>query len=257
MKRVVVISDLHCGHIVGLTPAGWDADVPHAQLQKAYKMRRAIWNWYAATLKKLQPIDILIVNGDCIDGRNEGQGGTELLHVDRTDQGKMAAHCILEARAKIIVMSYGTGYHTGVGDEFERPIADKVGAKKLGSVDNISVNGVVVNYRHYVGASQVPHTRYTALGREMLWNTLWAERGEYPKANIIIRSHVHYFAYVGGPDHLVVSTPGLEGYGGKYGARLLSGIVDIGMIYFDIEKSGKWDWGWELKKLPKTEAIEL
>lgn len=256
-KRVVVISDQHAGHIVGLTPPSWDIDRPRAQLKKSYKMRRALWDFYSQSLKALQPIDILIVNGDCIDGRGEKSGGTELLYVDRNDQVDMAVDGIMEAKAGKIVMSYGTGYHTGKEEDFEKSIADKVGAAKIGSVDSIDVNGTIINYRHYIGSSQVPHARHTAIARDHLWNVLWAERGEYPLAHIILRSHVHYYSLAGGADWIGMTTPGLEGYGSKFGARNISGTVDIGFLYFDILGKDNYTWGKRIVRMPRSEPVKL
>jgi len=257
MKRVCVISDLHCGHIVGLTPPNWDNERPKPHLKKSYSMRRIIWDFYKDAVKKLQPIDILLVNGDCIDGRNEGRGSTELLYVDRNDQVEMAVDCIKETKAKTIVMAYGTGYHTGVEEDFERPIAQAVGALKIGSVDSIDVNGVVINYRHFISGSQVPHGRHTAASRDRQWNALWALRGEYPLAQIVVRSHVHYFDFCGDGTGLALTTPALEGYGSKFGARLLSGLVDVGLVFFDIEDKEHWSWDKRLLRLPRTEAIRV
>jgi hypothetical protein len=257
VKRVVCIADLHCGHIVGLTPPNWDNERPKPHLKKSYSMRRIIWDFYQEQLRKLRPIDILLVNGDCIDGRNEGRGSTELLYVDRNDQVDMAVDAIKEAKAKTIVMAYGTGYHTGQEEDFERPIAQRVGALKIGSVDAIDVNGVIINYRHFISGSQVPHGRHTAVERDRTWNALWALRGEYPLAQIVIRSHVHYFTYCGDGQGLALTTPALEGYGSKYGARLLSGLVDIGLVYFDIESKEEWAWDKRIIRLPKSEAIRV
>jgi hypothetical protein len=257
MKRVVVVSDFHCGHIVGLTPPGWDNDRPRPQLKKSYKMRRAIWDFYTQTLKELQPIDILIVNGDCIDGRGEKSGGTELLYVDRTDQVDMAVDCILEAGAKKVVMSYGTGYHTGKEEDWERQIAGKVKATKIGSVDTVNVNGKIFNYRHYIGSSQVPHGRHTAIARDHVWNLIWAERGEYPRADVILRSHVHFHTYSGDSTWLGMTTPGLQGYGSKFGARTISGTVDIGLVHFDIEKDGRMSWEPHIVRMPPSLPVSL
>ena len=256
-KRIVCVSDFHAGHIVGLTPPAWDIDRPRPQLAKSFKMRRALWDFYSQSLKALQPIDILIVNGDCIDGRGEKSGGTELLYVDRQDQVDMAVDCILEAKAEKVVMSYGTGYHTGKEEDFEKDIAGKVGAAKIGSVDSIEVNGTIINYRHYVGGSQVPHTRHTAIARDHLWNVLWAERGEYPLAHIILRSHVHYHSFAGGPGWLAMTTPGLQGYGSKFGARNISGMVDIGFVYLDITGKGEYTWGTKIVRMPRSEPVRL
>ena len=257
MKRVVVISDMHCGHVVGLTPPSWDNDRPKAHLKKAHIMRRAIWDYYVSTLKSLQPIDILIVNGDCVDGRGEKSGGTELLYIDRDDQVEMAADCIMEAAANKVVMSYGTGYHTGKEEDWERQIAKKVKATKIGSVDTIEVYGIIFNYRHFVGGSQVPYGRATAIARDRTWNVLWAERGEYPKADVIIRSHVHYHEFCGNSQFIAMTTPALQGYGSKYGARNISGIVDIGLVHFDVEQGGEFRWEAHVVRMPRSEPVRL
>src|SRR3989304_7748253 len=132
-KRIVVISDLHSGHILGLTPPAWDADSPDRRaeyLKKAFKQRRHIWDFYSATLKDLRPIHALIVNGDAIDGSGERQAGREMLVVDKNDQCEVAAECIKEARAKNVLLTYGTGAHTGKDVDFGKNIAKFVEAAK-------------------------------------------------------------------------------------------------------------------------------
>ena len=260
-KRIVVISDLHSGHILGLTPPAWDAerpDRPAEYLRKAYMQRRHIWDFYSKTLKDLRPIHALIVNGDAIDGSGERQAGREMLVVDKNDQCEVAAECIKEARAKNVLLTYGTGAHTGKDVDFEKNIAKFVEAAKVESVGHLLVNDVLIHYRHYIPGSQVPHTRSTAISRDHLWNVLWASRGEYPQADIIVRSHNHYFNHCGDGTWLGVTTPGLQGYGSIYGARQFSGLVDIGMVWFDIPDKGKdFSWGRRLCRLPMAKPVEL
>lgn len=260
-KRVVVVSDLHCGHIVGLTPPTWDAmreEVGAEYLEKAYRQRRHIWDFYAKTLKELRPIDVLICNGDAIDGSGERVAGREMLIPDKNEQAKMAAQCLQEARAKSYLLTYGTGYHTGKDVDFEKLVAQHLDAMKVESVGHLLVNNVAFQYRHYISGSQVPHTRATAIAREQLWNALWEARGEYPKADVILRSHVHYFRYTGDGDWLGIVTPGLQGYGSIFGARTFSGLVDIGVIYFDVPAKGKnYDWDWRLCRMPRAKPVML
>ena len=71
-KRVVVISEEHCGHLAGLTPPQWQvAYKPKSDTKrnKWAKLQRDLWGFYEKTIEELQPIDILINNGDAIDGR--------------------------------------------------------------------------------------------------------------------------------------------------------------------------------------------
>ena len=251
-KRVLVISDEHTGHNLGLTHPSDDFDDGTTH----YLVRRTIWEWYAPLVKRLKP-NIVIVNGDCIDGDGKKSGGTEQLTTDRIKQCKMAVKTlkVIPGKPKFF-MSYGTGYHTGNDEDFENIIADKIGAEKIGAEDTIDVNGLLINYRHHIGRSGIPHGRHTAVAKERLWNLMWAERGEYPKADVFIRSHVHYHAFCGGPGWLAMTTAGLQGYGSKYGARVVTGTVDVGMTHFDIWSREKWEWKSHILRFPAEEPLE-
>jgi len=261
MKRIVVVADYHCGHILGLTPPDWDSKAEETgaeYLSKAWRQRRHIWDFYAATIKKLQPIHTLILNGDAIDGSGEKVAGRELKVPDKTEQCKMAADCIRIAKAKNVLLSYGTGYHTGKDVDFERVVGELVDARKVESVGHLRVNDVLFQYRHFIPGSQVPHGRHTAISREHLWNVLWDARGEYPLADVILRSHVHYFTFAGDGTWLGVVTPGLQGYGSIFGARHLSGVVDIGLLSFDIPDKGKdYEWHRYLLRMPRALPVIL
>lgn len=261
MKRIVVVSDFHCGHIVGLTPPDWDSKAEETgaeYLAKAWRQRRHIWDFYAKTMKDLRPIHALIVNGDCIDGSGEKVAGRELKIPDKNEQAKMAADCIRVANAKHVLLTYGTGYHTGKDVDFEKTVAEFVQADKVESVGHLLVNNLMFNYRHFISGSQVPHSRGTAIARDHLWNVLWDARGEYAKADVILRSHVHYYTFTGDATWLGVVTPGLQGYGSIYGARRLSGLVDIGLLSFDVPDKGK-DYAWRahLCRMPRALPVIL
>lgn len=244
MKRVLVISDLHCGHFAGLTPPDWN-DAPQKNSEQRfmlYRARRTYWKFYKDTVDKLKPIDVLIVNGDAVDGKGQRSGSTELLTTDRTEQVDMATACIEVVEAKKVFMSFGTPYHTGVNEDWEAEIAKAVNAEKIGGEDWINVNGLVFNYKHFVGSSSVPYGRMTAIAKERIWQILWNEYGEYPKADVLIRSHVHYFGHCGGYRWLAMTTPALQGVGSKYGKRKMSGTVDFGVVSFDVESKEEWSW---------------
>lgn len=255
-KTVVIVSDFHCGHVVGLTPPKYQS--ASGSLAKFGEMQKAVWKFYSELMKKLQPIHLLILNGDAIDGKGERSGGTELIEADRTEQVQMATQCIEKAKAKNIVMTHGTPYHTGVTEDFERSIADAVGAK-IGGHEWIDVNGLIFDCKHKIGSSVIPHGRHTAIARDRLWNQLWSIDEQQPLADIIIRSHVHYFKYSGDADVLAMTTPALQGYGSKYGARQCSGRVDIGLVWFKIGDKGDYSWKPEIMRteLQKTRALKL
>jgi hypothetical protein len=243
MKRVVVISDLHCGHKVGLTHPDFESSnvVNGSLAHKLSRVRRECWQFYAKALHELQPIDILIVNGDAIDGRGERSGGTELLTIDRNEQSEMAIAAIKEAGAGTTRLTYGTGYHTGDAEDFEFNVAKAFGASIVAH-DMVDVNGLVFDIRHHVGGSQSPLSRHNAIVKDRIWGLLWADRGERARAQVIIRSHVHYFVYGGDADWLGIVTPALQPAMTKYGQRRMVGTVDFGLIHFDVVNQEEWTW---------------
>lgn len=255
MKRVVVISDLHCGHHAGLTSPIWQTPKSAPGTLGIFaKQQRALWNWYVQKLHELQPIDVLIVNGDAIDGRGGRSGGSELITTDLQAQCQIAADCIKQVKARQVRLIFGTPYHSSPdGEDWEAILADMVGAESCDGHLFLEIDGVVLDCKHKVGSSGIPHGRHTAVSKERLWNILWHERQGAPKADIIIRSHVHYHEFSGNPMHLAMTTPALQGWGSKYGERQCSGIIDIGFVHFDIT-GGQYSWTAHLYR-PKLDIL--
>ncbi len=252
--KVMIMSDLHCGHLVGLTPPSRHATLSRdaTKAQKALeKTRLALWGVFASEVASRPRPDILVVNGDSIDGDGGRSGGSELLTTDPQEQADMAAECIKFVKAPKVYMTYGTPYHTGVTTDFEQVVQTLVKESRynkechLKSHLYLKVNDLTFDVKHKIGSSGIPHGRHTAIAKERLWAGLWDEIGVAPKADVFIRSHVHYANYCGGPGHLAMTTPALQGLGSKYGTRQCSGIVNWGYTYFEIPTKGK-EFSWEL-----------
>lgn len=251
MKRVVIISDLHCGHRAGLTPPTWQYDINSENKERVHyaRIQSGIWDWLVEEIKSIGKIDVLICNGDAIDGKGEKSGGTEQLESDMMRQGEMAVECIRQFNANKIYMTYGTPYHTGKSEDFEYIVAKELGAE-IHDHPFINVDGLIFDVKHKVSSSVIPHGRHTAIGRESLWNILWATQEEIqPNADITVRSHVHYYAFseTWGKSNLI--TPALMGFGSKFGSRQCSGIVNIGFISFEVESKTEWKMNHHLLKL--------
>jgi len=259
-KRIVVGGDLHTGHLVGLTPPQHDPNGKAAN-GRFVKLRREIWDFYSTTLKQLRkelPISAFIVNGDCIDGQGYRNAGVEEFTTDRIRQSEIAVDCIREAMAGQVFITYGTDAHTGKEEDFEEVITtllpNAIAHSVIESKLYIDVYGLNFNCRHYVGRSSLPHTRHTAVAKEHLWNQIEALNEEAPLADALIRSHVHYFTYCGGFAKkrlwLGLTAPALQGKMSKFGEKMCTGQVDIGLLVFDVHKSGMWKWEphiWSIK----------
>lgn len=255
-KRVIVVADFHCGHLVGLTPPQWQN---RHENKKLCTVQKELFGEYQRMVDENHGPDVLIVNGDCIDGRGERSGSTELITVDRYEQCKIAAHCVKMWGAKHIIMTYGTPYHTGTQEDFEKILADMVQADKIGSQEWIDINGAIFDVKHKVGGASMPHTKGTPLSKEKLWNIIWAEHDEQPNSNVIIRSHVHNYHFDGGKDWFAVTTPALQGQGSKWGARQCSGHVDFGILKMWVTEQGKvlWEPDIAVVSSQKAKVIQL
>jgi len=245
-KRVVAFGDQHAGHRVGLTPPKWQTA---NQGKKYYKIQQELWNEFTYIIDKLQPIDVLIVNGDCIDGRGIRSGGTELIAVDRNKQVDMAAYAINYCKADKVVITRGTPYHTGIKEDWEDQLLEKTKARKIGDHEFYNVNGVIFDVKHNIGGSSIPHGQFTPIARDRLWNFIWSEYKMQPKADILLRSHVHYFLELGGVDWKGFILPALQGMGSKFGAKICSGLVHWGLIWIDVYNEPIWSGKkWEMDK---------
>jgi hypothetical protein len=251
-QRMAVISDKHSGHKFGLTPPDWweRDDAEYQRISKAGIFQRQLYRFFTKALDSIKPIDILAVNADCIDGKGDRSGGVELITTDRLEQIRMAAEAINYAEAPVVRLTYGTRYHSGQIEDYESLLA--IGTKDReplvkGNVsihghDFFTVNGVNIDMKHKVGGSTIPHGRMTAMARARLWNTQWFTDGErQPKADIIIRSHVHYHTFCGTASWLGVTTPALT-YNSAFGIRECEGVVDVGIMVFDFDEKGGYTW---------------
>ena len=231
MKTLVIISDLHCGSVHGLCPPGWTNEK-----SPYYKSQKESWNAYKKMFHDWFRPDILLVNGDCIEGRQDRQGGAELMTNDRNIQAEIAEYCIAMWKAKNILMTYGTDYHTGSqAEDFEHTIARNLGAR-IGGRLFFKVEGLMIQARHKVGTSTIPHGRATALLKELMWALIREAQDGWPKVDILIRSHAHYNLWVEQPGKVALITPSLQLARGRYGSRQLSGNIHWGAIRLTLHK---------------------
>lgn len=234
---LLITSDLHSGHFAGLTPKKWWS---HTDMSWRNQQER-MWDFYRTCIGKIGRIDTHINNGDAIEGKGERSGGTELIQSDRTEQAEMATEALRASKARRYILTYGTPYHVGREDDFERIIATNLKGEIHGHLF-ADIGGKIFDFKHKVGSSNVPYGRHTAVARSKTWNTIWASLNGQPHSDILVRSHVHYFDYNGNKSHLMFTTPCLQGFGSKFGVRQCEGIIDIGVVWMKIYKD-KVEWG--------------
>jgi len=238
-KRILIGADFHCGHRVGLTPPKYQSQIKG---KKYHKIQVECWEWYSKKVKELKP-EIYIINGDLIDGIGSRSGGTELIDSDIKVQQKMAVTCIKEANADTVMILRGTPYHTSPnGQDAEDMIGELVGAAKVEDHGWYNVNGVIFDIRHHINATSVPYSKGTQISKDQIWNLIWNDYKDQPRARIFLRAHLHYFFHCGDTQWLGITCPALMAMGSKYGARKCVGHVDFGLIHFDVYPDGSYTW---------------
>lgn len=257
-KEIIVFvgGDFHCSHRVGLTPPAWQwktGEHRGSQLesvhqhQKYGKIQAECWKTFRRLVRSVGPFDVAFLMGDLIDGSGTRSGGTELITTDRDVQRDMAICCVQEIDARVIIGVRGTSYHTGETEDWEDQLYAHFDAQtgyhaKVGDHEWPRIHGVTFDLKHHIGSSGIPHGQWTALGKEWLWNQLWADAGYAPQADLIFRGHVHTaiggWRYVGNRRVEVATTPALQAMGSKFGARRCSRLVDWGFYVLRITPKG-------------------
>jgi hypothetical protein len=212
-------------------------NAPHGTVKSALQ-RVILWDWFANRVKAEGPFDVAFWNGDMIDGKGEKAGGTESLTVDRQEQAEWAAEIIRFVGAKKNYMTYGTPYHGGASEDWEDAVKKNAKADKIEGEGHYNINGLVVVMKHYIGNSASPVSMATAGVKAMVIQSLWNALEQQPRANLIIRSHIHRCYYVGDPARNVAAwvTPALQGLGSKYGVRQCDGLpVHFGFLTLTVE----------------------
>lgn len=247
MTRLLAFADTHVGHYCGLTPPPYQIE-PAAldDPRSKYLINAAkLWRWWDTKIHKVmdeKPIDIAIFDGDALEGKGERSGGCELITTDRERQAEMFASIIHGLNIKRLFMAYGTSAHGGKEEDWERVAAEKAGAESIGAEIHLDINDLIIEAKHTMSNTKSPISMYTPMQRERLIQSLWAEYGQQPNANIIIRAHTHRCLVMEDPnvEKFVVSLPGLQGLGSKYGSREYGGLpVSFGFVIIDIERKGQ------------------
>jgi predicted phosphodiesterase len=231
MKTIVFVSDLHCGSLYGLTPSAWHT----RQSRQHYRYQREAWGTYLDMCRRWNRPDILVCVGDAINGAEAKQGGAELICVDRNQQVQMATIALEQWEAKRVVMVYGTAYHVGQGaEDYEYNIAKNLDASIEGHMF-LKAEGLVFDIKHKIGTSSVPYGRSTAISREVVWALIKEAKSGWPKVDVVVRGHAHYFRWVEEAGKTAFICPSLQLARGRYGSREMSGDVDWGMIRLTVD----------------------
>jgi len=210
------------------------------------KFQAACIDWFESNLKDWRPIHKAVFVGDMVDGKGGKKAGVELMMADLDEQRDAAVDLVRLIDADVNRFVFGTNYHstTTDGSDVESSIAKEVGAPDPKDFDFVQADGTstVFHVKHHIGVSQREASKYTALAASQVQIALEAEKGVYPRADVLIRGHRHQFVFCGRSNWLGLVVPCLQGPASFGGRRMDGGATDYGFVIFDVYKDGTYVW---------------
>ena len=246
-SKVGIIADSHCGSCSGLTHPDFQWRVikgGNKERNKFAKMQELMYSWVKDEAKKVGDLDVLVINGDIIEGSGDINRGFELIDNDQLNQVAIAHRTILSLfPCKNIRVIEGTPYHDGKQESYSKEFARQIQTENWARRDRFRVCGLQFDVRHKVGGGSIPHTAYSGIAKEQMMEKYMTDYYEIEQnANIIIRSHQHKWRYIEGmfPNSCSFVTPCLKGLGEGYAEREGSGVVDVGFIIVYVKNEFEW-----------------
>jgi len=246
--RILIISDLH----VGSSTAICSEHPVISDLGTTYNpnsMQRMLFRAWKDMVKDLHgPIDLLVVNGECIDGANVKQIGQQSWTTNLEDQMLDAKKLIEMIPYKKVLLIRGSNYHDQIdGTNFEEIMASKLrDVQKYkayggqGATDYfafIEIHGKVFNFTHHIGWSRAEANRTGALAKEL--KGMHFIHDTLGRTDVAVRSHAHYLVHVEFANTHGVVTPAWKFPDGfLFKGGLAGTIPDIGAVEFDVYKNG-------------------
>ena len=205
---VIIASDLHCGSRFGLI----DPESEHGRQSPIQKYIWECWMWIAENWPKP---DLLVLNGDVIDGEQRKSSGTGIHTSKLSEQVDIAADCLKPFLDKLkprkIIRAEGTAYHEGFHGAVH--LLDKtIGICAVTGMEPFDVelmNGRILNVKHHPEGGMALYMG-TMQDRETLWATIAESRQGLPEATFIVRSHLHTHAEFKGCGKVHIQTPSFE-----------------------------------------------
>lgn len=193
-RTILFVGDLHCGGVYGLWPAKWIANGMRDITGASYLAD--CWSHHGRLIDELYPdgIDILVLTGDLIEGKNRKGQGAGLFTANIGEQTKGAIELLrkLAARSRCVIRVDGTGYH----EEFDDALFyldSELGVQAKQQVFDIQLPGGVLNVAHHPAGGSAIY-QGTKLSKEAVLAAFASMQRQVPTARWIVRAHLHNYA---------------------------------------------------------------
>lgn len=188
-SKIGFISDIHCGSKVGL----WPLDRLSGDAE--YKGIRYLMSCFEDMVNSWPKLDLLVLMGDLIDGKQKKSDGVGLLTTDLGEQADAAATVLEKAASKadVVYRVWGTPYHE-THDSILKIVDRALGVNKSDEdqVIDLETGYGVLNLAHHPSSGQALY-QGTVVDRESMWSEIASYEDKTNDVRFIIRGHKHTY----------------------------------------------------------------
>jgi hypothetical protein len=256
-RRVAIVGDTHINKLMALLAPGLAVD-DKSEFARARGWLWARWLEYIAEFTRLGKgcKKVVVLAGD-IGEFDAKQYTNQLVSHDKREIKEMASKTLsplLDVADEVHVVG-GTGAHSGIGCEFERWLADDIGAQ-FHWLMLAEFAGVLVDIAHYTSAGRTEWTRGNAANKLAAQTIMRYSRSGDRVPQFVFRQHVHHYqdSYDNyGVCRAVIGPCWTFHDEHESGLDLMNSLPDIGGLILNC-KNGKGELtAW--RREPKRQAI--
>jgi predicted phosphodiesterase len=254
-KKVLVIGDTHVGSDVALMPE--EIMLRSRNRISANEVQLAILKEYYDMIDDVGTVDILVLNGDLVDGTNYYGEGVGVLTTHMPTQAKVAVELLSEIKARRVVGCPGTAYHSKKNPNLDEQVIEALGGVCMDEVGlNIGQTRFYANHRTSVRMNQW-EARPQSVAKDILMAELNAM--DFGKFDIICKGHAHYYIGLDNGSSVGFVCPCWKGRDdfAKKSVNPFAFNPSIGWLMFNIGNHGEFSWSRSIKRLTGNNAIKV
>ncbi|OQA51500.1 MAG: Calcineurin-like phosphoesterase [Bacteroidetes bacterium ADurb.Bin302] len=234
-KKVLVLSDIHVGSNVGpFFPEYADPNTGNAYT--ANTVQQYLYEQWIKMVDAVGAVDMVIVNGDTIDGCNPAEDGVGEITTSLMTQCEVAAKLLKMIDCNKFIFTAGSRYHIQDNINCDQLVCKFIDGQWINTNGFINIERIKLHARHFQPYSSVPYGRCTSQRKEAF---ILSSQGL--KVDIYIRSHTHQYYYSGNSNDLTISTPCWKGLD-DFMNRRSHEIPDNGYVVINVDDA---DYDWE------------
>jgi hypothetical protein len=236
-KVMLALGDIHVGNEGSIMTEEVNSEECNPGRNRRYfanaTQKKLIQKWYDMC-DEVQKPDVLLLNGDLVDGKNYHETGMGCWTTDVTLQAQVLTDLVKMIKPRKIVATSGSPYHSDRNPNMDRIATLGCGGTFQGGFASININDKRIYAQHKVSVSKSSwQYRATPIGRALVLAALnEKEMGHY---HIVLKSHAHYYCCVSFSDSLGMILPAWKAYDAFGDTNIEFANPALGYVRFDFD----------------------